>query len=74
MTTSMYCLYVGFDYTYIDVNTLAQEIKSFFRSHVWYICIYVCMYVRTYVCMHVCMYACMVYVRTYILIECRIKV
>ena len=24
MTTSMYCLYVGFDYTYIDVNALAQ--------------------------------------------------
>ena len=29
MTTSMYCLYVGFDYTYIDVNALAQGIKSF---------------------------------------------
>ena len=24
MTTSMYCLYVGFDYTYIDVNALAH--------------------------------------------------
>ena len=29
MTTYMYCLYVGVDYTYIDVNTLAQAIKSF---------------------------------------------
>ena len=35
MTTSMYCLYVGVDYTYIDVNALAQEIKSFLASHVW---------------------------------------
>ena len=36
MTTSMYCLYVGFDYTYIDVNALAQGIKSFLASHVWF--------------------------------------
>ena len=35
MTTSMYCLYVGVDYTYIDVNALAQGIKSFLASHVW---------------------------------------
>ena len=47
MTTSMYCLYVGFDYSlhyvtlhsvtlrYIDVNALAQGIKSFLASHVW---------------------------------------
>ena len=35
MTTSMYCLYVGFDYTYIDVNALAQGIKSFLASHFW---------------------------------------
>ena len=35
MTTSMYCLYVGFDYTYIDVNALAQGIKSFLASQVW---------------------------------------
>ena len=27
MTTSMYCLYVGVDYTYIDINALAQGIK-----------------------------------------------
>ena len=32
----MYCLYVGVDYTYIDVNTLAQGIKSFLASHVWF--------------------------------------
>ena len=48
MTTSMYCLYVGFDYTYIDVNALAQGIKSFLASHV-FICMYVCMY---YVCIY----------------------
>ena len=35
MTTSMYWLYVGVDYTYIDVNALAQGIKSFLASHVW---------------------------------------
>ena len=35
MTTSMYCLYIGFDYTYIDVNALAQGIKSFLASLVW---------------------------------------
>ena len=34
MTTSMYCLYVGVDYTYIDVNALAQGIKSFLASQV----------------------------------------
>ena len=34
MTTSMYCLYVRFDYTYIDVNALAQGIKSFLDSQV----------------------------------------
>ena len=32
----MYCLYVGVDYTYIDVNALAQGIKSFFASHIWF--------------------------------------
>ena len=28
--------HVGFDYTYIDVNALAQGIKSFLASHVWF--------------------------------------
>ena len=32
MTTPMYILYVGFDYTYIDINALAQGIKSFLVS------------------------------------------
>ena len=32
----MYCLYVGVDYTYIDVNALVQGIKSFLASHVWF--------------------------------------
>ena len=36
MTTSMYCLYVGFDCTYIDVNALAQGIKTFLASQVWF--------------------------------------
>ena len=36
MTTSMYCLYVGFDYTYIDINALAQGIKSFLALQVWF--------------------------------------
>ena len=36
MTTSMYCLYVRVNYTYIDVNALAQGIKSFLASQVWF--------------------------------------
>ena len=74
MTTSMYCLYVGFDYTYIDVNALAQGIKSFLASHVWSqavagartygtdspsITSHVCMYVCLYVCMYVCIGVCL---------------
>ena len=31
MTTSMYCLYVGVDYTYIDVNALA-----ILASEIWF--------------------------------------
>ena len=33
MTISMYCLYVGFD---IDINALAQGIKTFLASQVWF--------------------------------------
>ena len=29
-------MYVGVDYTYIDVNALAQGIKSFLASQVWF--------------------------------------
>ena len=36
MTLSMYCLYVGFDYTYININALAHGIKSFLASQVWF--------------------------------------
>ena len=36
MTTSMYCLYVRVDYTYIDINALAQGIKPFLVSQVWF--------------------------------------
>ena len=32
----MYCLYVGVEYAYIDVNALAQGIKSFLASQVWF--------------------------------------
>ena len=61
------CMYVGVDHTYIDVNALAQGIKSFLVSQVGpqllvshanhsatetSICMYVCMHA----CMHVCMY------------------
>ena len=69
MTTSMYCLYVGFDYTYIDINALTQGIKSFLVSQVWFqamvgartngtdsvteTSLYVCMYA----CVHICMCA-----------------
>ena len=33
---SMYCLYVGFYYTYIYINALAQGIKYFLASQVWF--------------------------------------
>ena len=71
MTTSMYCLYVGFDYTYIDINALAQGIKSFLVSQVWFQVVagartygidslaIVCMYVRRHVRMDVYMHVCM---------------
>ena len=36
MTTSMYCVYVGVDYTYIDINAMTQVIKSFLTSQVWF--------------------------------------
>ena len=68
MTTSMYILYVGFDYTYIYINALAQGIKSFLASQVWFQAV---AGARTYgtdspdsnhsatetpLCMYVCMY------------------
>ena len=34
MTTSMYCLYVGFDYSYIGINAMAERIKYFLASQV----------------------------------------
>ena len=36
MTTSMYWLYVGVVYSYVDVNALAHGIKSFLASQVWF--------------------------------------
>ena len=72
MTTSMYCLYVGFDYTYIDINTLEQWIKSFFgltrlvSSRCWgSICPQLLVShanhsaIKTSLCMYICMYVCM---------------
>ena len=56
MTTSMYCLHVGVDYTYIDVNALAQGIKSFLASQVWFQAVAVCMYVCMYVYVCICVY------------------
>ena len=44
----MYCLYVRVDYTYIDVNTLAQYVYVYVC-----VCMYVCMYVHMF-CVHVC--------------------
>ena len=32
----MYCLYVGFDYIYIDLNALVNGIKSVLASQVWF--------------------------------------
>ena len=32
----MYCMYVGLDYTYIDINAMAQGIKSFLASQLWF--------------------------------------
>ena len=67
----MYCLYVRFDYTYIDINALAQGIKSFLASQVWFQAV---AGARTYgtdlptitsqpqateTCMYVLMYVCM---------------
>ena len=65
----MYCLYVGFDYTYIDVNALAQGIKSFLASHVWSQAVAgartygtdspaITSQPRMYVCICVCLYVC----------------
>ena len=70
MTTSMYCLYVGVDYTCIDVNALVQGIKSFLASHVWFQAVAgartygtdspaITSQPRMYVCMYVLMYVCM---------------
>ena len=70
MTTSMHCLYVGFHYTYIDVNALAQGIKSFLVSQVWFQAVAgartygtdlpsITSHVYMYVCIYICMYVCM---------------
>ena len=63
MTTSMYCLYVGVDYTYIDVNALAQGIKSFLASHVWFQAVAGARTYGTNVCMYVSIY---IYIRNFL--------
>ena len=62
----MYCLYVVFDYTYIDINSLAHGIKFFLAPQVWFqagtginICMYGYMYGYMNACMHACMFVCM---------------
>ena len=32
----IYVLFVGLDYTYIDINALSQGMKSFLASQVWF--------------------------------------
>ena len=72
MTTSTYCLYVGVDYTYIDLNALANGIKSFLVSQVWFQAV---AGARTYgnvslVCMYVCVYVCIsIYVYIYVCLQ-----
>ena len=78
MTTSMYCLYVGFDYTYIDINALAYGIKILFGltslvssrcwgSNIWHR--FAPNYQPATLTIrqprHVCIYVCM-YLRTYV--------
>ena len=65
MTISLYCLYIRFDYTYIDKNTLSQGIKSFLASQVWFQAVagartygtdLLTIIMATETCMYVCMY------------------
>ena len=66
MTTCIFCM-SGVDYTYIDINAVAQGIKSFLARQVWFQvfailgdqtprgpCMYVCM--CTLVCIDVSLY------------------
>ena len=64
----MYCLYVVFNYTHIDINALTRGIKSFFASQVLFQAVagartydtdspaITSMYVYMYLCMYVCMW------------------
>ena len=66
MTTFMYCLYVGVDYIYIDINALVRGIKSFLASQVWFQAVAGARTYGTDVCMYVCMYV-FVYLNIYII-------
>ena len=84
MTTSMYCLYVGFHYTYIDINALAQVINPFWPVTFGFKPLLgleplttirpnlpastLTIHVCMYVCMYVCVYVCM-YVCMYVCID-----
>ena len=52
----MYCLYVGVDYTYIDITELALGIKSFLASQVWFHAVAGAQTYGTDVHMYVCKY------------------
>ena len=88
MTTSMYCLYVGVDYTHIDINALAQGSKSFLASQVWFqavaglepmapirlqLLVSHANHSATETCINVCMHVCMyVCVYMYVCNECNV--
>ena len=73
----MYCLCVVFDYTYININALAQGIKSLVSSRCWGSNLWH-RFARNYQpatltirpprhpCMYVCMYVCMLNVCMYV--------
>ena len=66
ITIFIYCLYVVFDYTYIDINALAHGIKSFLDSQVWFQAVAWAQSYGTDVCMYLCVYVCMYYVCMYV--------
>ena len=77
----MYCLYVGVDYIYIDINALARGLNPFWPHKFGFtpllglepmapirpqlLVMYVCMHACMCVYMYVCMHACM-YVCVYL--------
>ena len=77
MTTSMYILYVEVDYTFIDINALAQGIKSFLAAQVWFqplLGLEPMAPIRPQLpashANHVCMYVCLLYFNIYCMYVC----